>query len=345
MMTKNNSIAHRLNCASTQIPEAYEKLAAALSKSYIAKNSLSGLYRMDSNIVYNRVCNLVNKQLTTNPEFCVKNFADHINFTTLFYSPEDIRTLAQIYKESPSESFPYVICFFSRKLHSFRHHKAPYIKNLDMEDVDEVMMIALYKTLERFDPQYDFSFAYLELELFAAITQLGGDMFTFRLPRNDYVNFLKFSYFIEKYKLTLDNIKQFLYEINLSEEEAAGTELTFHIRKQDYEYACNITLKKARSYFLLYTIEDAGLISCMTYDKEADMVLDNVGSVIDSGYTDVEMRIYAEQTFADTKEQRIFHRLSEPEGSVFTNRELAEDYEYTRYALSKMKDKLKKDFT
>lgn len=345
MMTKNNSIAHRLNCASAQIPEAYEKLAATLSKSYIAKNSLSGLYRMDSKIVYNRVCNLVNKQLATNPEFCAKNFADHINFTTLFYSPEDIRTLTQIYKEAPSESFPYVICFFSRKLHSFRHHKAPYIKNLDIEDVDEVMMIALYKTLERFDPQYDFSFIYLELELFAAITQLGGDLFTFRLPRNDYVNFLKFSYFIEKYKLTLDNIQQFLYEINLPEEKSADTMPTFNIKKQDYEYACNITLKKARSYYLLYAIEDAGLVSYMTYDKEADMVLDNIGSATDSGYTDVEMQIYAEQTFADDKEKRIFQRLTEPEGSVFTNRELAEDYEYTRYALSKLKEKLKKDFT
>lgn len=343
MMT-NKKIAPLLHCTPTSIPEEYKGKVICLAKNYVKYHSLSGLYKMNYQIVYNRACNLVNMQLAENKKFCIETFDDFVNFNTLFYSMDDINTVTQLYKIYPEEVFPFVICFFTRKLNSFKRFKASYIRNLDVEDVDEVMMIALYKTLERYDPQTVFSFSYLDAELFAAITQLGGDMHPFRLHRNDYVNYLKFSYFIENYGLTLNDLEQFLYEINLSDEDFAAAVLTFPIREIDHKYACNITLRKAYDYFALYSIMHAGIVSCTTYDKELDMVLDNTGPVMDTGFEEAELNLYSEQAFSQKKDKRIFLRLTEPEGSTFTNKELTNDYEYTRYALSKLKVQIKKDF-
>lgn len=344
MINTNNSIATRLHCSAMPIPVEFKDRAMAFASKYVNSFSLSGLYRMDYNIVYNRICNLVNVQLSANPEFSVQSFSHFINANTLFYSSDDIQTLIHAYKTNPESAFPFIICFFARKLNSFKRCKIAYIKGLDAEDVDEVLMIAVYKTLERYDPKYKFSFSYLELELFAAITQLGGEMHTFGLPRNDYVNYLKFSYFVDKYALTPENIECFLSEINLPDEVFANAQLTFPIDEKDHKYSCKITLRKALDYLSLYSIEHLGVVSATYYDEEADMVIDNTGATFDPGFEDALLNLYAEQTFSEKKERRIFHRLTEPEGATFTNRELADEYVYTRYALSKLKKQVKKDF-
>ena len=344
MTNKTNSIATRLHCSTMPIPVEFKDKALALTARYVKTFSLSGLYKMNYDIVYNRVCSLVNKQLSTNPNFSVANFSHYINTDTLFYSSEDIQTLVHTYKEKPQETFPYIICFFSRKLCSFKRNKIAYIKGLDEEDVDEVMMVALYKVLERYTPEKGFSFSYLDMELFAAVTQLGGEMHTFTLPRNDYVNYLKFSYFAEKYALTPDNIQQFLAEINLSETAYEKEDLTFPIDAQDRRYFCKITLRKAMDYFTLYTLEHCGIVSTTTYDKDTDMVIDNTGAVTDTGFEDAEMDLFASQTFPDEADARMFYRLTEPKGAIFTNQELKDDYHYTRYALSKLKEQIKKDY-
>lgn len=343
MTNKTNSIATCLHCSPMSIPKDYEQKAMNLAAKYVKDFSLSGLYKMNLNIVYNRVCNLIHTLLTENPEFNIDTFSNFINVNTLFYSVTDIQTLVLSYKANPEETFPFVICFFARKLSSFKRCKIAYIKGLDCEDVDEVMMIALYKTLEKYDPKHPFSFAYLDLELFAGITQLGGEMHTFVLPRNDYVNYLKFIYYIDKYTLTPENIEQFLFEMNLSDTALAETQTEFSIEPKDRKYSCKITLRKAFDYYALYSIEHLGIASAISYDEDADMVIDNTGAIIERGFGDVELDLFSKQTFSTQKEQRIFHRLTEPEGSIFTNRELTEDFDFTRYALSKMKEKIKQD--
>lgn len=344
MTNKTNFIATHLHCSATSIPAEYRDKAMSFATRYRKSYSLSGLYRMDYDIVYNRVCYLVDVQLATNPKFTVRQFSQYVNADTLFYSPKDIQMLLQIYKTNPEEAFPYIICFFARKLCSFKRNKIAYIKGLDEEDVDEVMMIALYKVLDRYDLQKPFSFSYLDLELFAAITQLGGEMHTFGLPRNDYVNYLKFSYFIEKYALIPDNIAQFLTEINLPTEEPGINGQSFSIDEQDRQYSCRITLRKAYDYYSLHALEHYGIVSASYYDKDADMMIDNTGAVTDSGYDEAEMALFASQTYPDEVDARMFYRLTEPKGAVFTNQELKDEYHYTRYALTKLKEQLKRDY-
>ncbi len=338
------SIASTLRCNSAPIPVEFKEKASSLAIRYQKTFSMTGLYLMDFNIVYARVCNLVNEQLRSNPDFSPNTFTKYINADTLFYSPADIQTLVQTYKTYPEETFPYVICFFARKLYSFKKHKIAYIKNLDEADVDEVMMIALFKVLERYSPEHPFSFSYLDLELFAAITQLGGEMHTFGMPRNDYTNYMKLSYFIERYSLTPSNLACFLEEINLSDEERSKRNLLFSIDEKDLHYGCKITLRKAYDYYSLYIIEHNGIVSATYYDEESDTMIDRTAPSMEAGYSEVEMDLFTKQVFTDSRDQRIFYRLTEADGASFTNDELKNDYEYTRYALSKLKNQIRKEF-
>ena len=343
MIKNKNLIATQLHCSSASIPAEYMDRAKHLASSYVKDFSLSGLYAMDYTIVYNRVCNLICSHLIQNPNFNLNTFYQFINADTLFYSVSDIQNLVRSYKANPDIVFPYVICFFARKLISFKRSRISYIKGLDKEDVDEVMMIAVYKTLERYNPTHLFSFSYLELELFAAITQLGGEMHTFGMSRNDYVNYLKFSYFIEKYMLTAQNIRQFLYEMKPLNNDHQKEKPFFQIDDHDRKYSCNISLRKALDYFNLYSIENQGILNALSYDEENDMIIDNSGTIIDNGFIYAELELYAEQTFTNQNDQRIFIHLTQPGGATFTNKELAEDYNSTRHRVKKIKATTKID--
>lgn len=342
--TTRKPIASLLHCSPVSIPKEFNDFAISLAAIYVKHNSLSGLYKMNYDIVYNRVCNLINKKLTENPDFSINNLKQYINENTLFYSKEDIHTLVNIYKEQPQQAFPYVICFFSRKLNSFKRKNISYTKRLEDDEIDEVMMISLYKTLEKYTPGTIYAFHYLDLELFAAITQLAGELNTFSLSRNDYVNYLKLSYYIEKYDLTLNNLKQFIYEINLSADERLNTSLTFTIEERDLEYSCHITLKKAYDFYDLYSRVNAGIVETVIYNEENGLLLDNTIGVTDHEFENVEMDVFVEQTFPDETDAEIFYHLSEPNGATFTNQELKEKYKTTRYALSKMKEQIKNEY-
>lgn len=333
----NNTIATTLLCDPAAILPEYEKPVCSLAARYVTGFSLSGLYKMDFDITYNRACNLVKNHLANNPAFSLDTFEDFINTRTLFYGVNDIQKVIAEYKRDPDAAFPYVLCFFSRKLCSFKKNKVAYTKGLAPEEVDSVLVIALYKTLEAYDFSSPFSFAYLDLELFAALTELGGQMHPFGLNRNDYVNYLKLSYLIHKYQLTPEALPLFLKEINASLEELPLTERRFPIEAADLRYSCKVSLKKALDFYSLYSIEHLGFLSDFTYDSETETMVDNTGSAFETGYSDVELNLFASQVLPDEKDRKVFSRLSEPEGAVFTNRELAEDYQYTRYALSKLK--------
>ena len=56
------------------------------------------------------------------------------------------------------------------------------------------------------------------------------------------------------------------------------------------------------------------------------------------------MALFASQTYPDEVYARMFYRLTEPKGAVFTNQELKDEYHYTRYALTKLKEQLKRDY-
>jgi len=336
-MKQNISIA--LSCGPAAIPPEYEKAACSLAARYVTSFSLSGLYSMDSELVYNRTCNLVHNHLRNNPAFSPEAFEDFINANTLFYGMDGIQAVIAQYKLDPDAAFPYILCFFGRKLCAFKRSRAAYMKGLDAEEVDAVLVVALYKTLDTYDFSSPFSFSYLDLELFAALTELGGQMHPFGMGRNDYVSYLKLSYLAGKYQLTKDTLPLFLAEINSTLEELPQNRRHFAIDPEDLRYQCKMTLKKATAYFTLYSIERLGYVT-ENDTSDTEPSAESLGSTFETGYSDVELELFAEQTMESERDRKIFHRLTEPGGAVFKNRELTEEFDTTRYALSKLKDRI-----
>ena len=338
-----HNISDALLCNPTTIPAEYEKAAYSLAARYVTDNSLSGLYKVDFDIVYNHVCNLIRNHLENNPEFTPDTFSQFIKADSLFYGMAGIQTVIAEYKKDPDAAFPYVLCFFSRKLCAFRRNNIAYTKGLDPEEVDSVLVIALYKVLDAYNFSTPFSFDYLTLELRAALTELCGQMHPFGMNRNDFMAYRKLSYLIGKYSLTSESLPLFLSELNCSPEELPPSRRHFQIEDADLRYSCKISLKKAKAFFALYSIENLGYITDLNTPGESDSGFDNLCTTFENGYSDVELELFAAQTLDGDKEKRIFDRLTQPEGNIFTNKELADDYEYTRYALAKLKKRICKE--
>lgn len=336
------TISQTLLCNPAAIPAEYEKAAYSLAARYVTDNSLSGLYKIDFDIVYNHICNLVRNNLKNNPEFNTDTFSQFIRSDNLFYGMEGIQTVIAEYKKDPNAAFPYVLCFFSRKLCSFRRNNIAYTKGLDPEEVDSVLVIALYKVLDAYNFSTPFSFDYLTLELRSALTELCGQMHPFGMNRNDFMTYKKLSYLIDKYSLTSESLPLFLSELNSSPEELPHCR-HFRIEDADMRYSCKISPKKANAFFALYSIENMGFITDLNTQGENDSAFDNLCTTFENGYSDVELELFASQTLHNEKEKQIFNHLTQPEGNVFTNRELANEYEYTRYALAKLKKRICKE--
>lgn len=338
--TMKQTISTALLCNPAAIPAEYEKAAYSLAARYVTDNSLSGLYKIDFDIVYNHVCNLVLKNLENNPEFSADNFSQFIKSENLFYGMAGIQAVIAEYKKDPDAAFPYILCFFSRKLCSFRKNNIAYTKGLDPEEVDSVLVIALYKVLDAYNFSMPFSFDYLTLELRSALTELCGQMHPFGMNRNDLMAYRKLSYLIDKYSLTSESLPLFLTELNSTLEDLPQCARRFRIDDADMRYSCKISLKKANAFFSLYSIENMGFITDIAVPDDPETLFDKLCTTFENGYSDVELELFAAQTLTDENEKRIFNRLTQPEGDVFTNRELADEYEFTRYALAKLKKRI-----
>ena len=127
--TMNNTIATTLLCGPAAIPPEYEKPVCSLAARYVTGFSLSGLYKMDFDITYNRACNLVLNHLANNPAFSLDTFEDFINTRTLFYGVNDIQKVIAEYKRDPDAAFPYVLCFSAGSCAALRRTRLPTPKD------------------------------------------------------------------------------------------------------------------------------------------------------------------------------------------------------------------------
>lgn len=340
MTNFTEKIASLLNCSSTEIPPEYKDKAVSLSTKFINQYNLTGLYNLQFEIVYNHVCFHIAKQLEENPNFSLASFSEYINEKTLFYGYGLIQLLIQLYRENPNDSFCYLLCFFAKKYKTVRDKMLYCTKHLDREEIDEAIVVATFEILNNYNPEDAFSFEFMEITLKAALAELAGDLFPLRLPRNDLISFFSFSYYVEKYALTLSNIETFLYELSLTRDEAEHrSDLTFNIDNSDRLKHRNISLSKALIYFQNYNILHGGISDLEVYDKEHDCFHDITNGAPDDGFVEAELRVLGSQICSSDSERLIFNRWLETGSSSFTNRELTEKYHSTRYALQLQKNR------
>lgn len=345
MTNKIQSLTSILNCAPLAIPPEYKEKATALAAKFTKDYTLTGLIALDYELVYNHVCFHIRRQLNSNPDFSPRTFSTYINEKTLFYGYDDIQTLVQHYCSDPNSALPIAICYFAKKFKSVKRKMISYTKELDMEEIDEVLVWTTHRLLLSYDPEVPFSFAYLDLELRAALLTLAGEYFPVKLPRNDLMNYFKFCGYIEKYTLTATTINIFLEEVNLSEEELAlHDDLYFAIDEQDRQKPLKITLSKAMDYYHLYVIMRDGVDSYEYYDEEADRYYDLTEGKIDPHFVEAELHVMESQILTDENDKRIYRRFMETGSASFSNDELKSDYNYSRYSLHLLRSHLRDNF-
>lgn len=345
MTNKNQTLTSILNCAPLTIPPEYEGKATALAAKFSKNYTLTGLIALNYELVYNHVCFHIRRQLSNNPDFSLKTFSTYINEKTLFYGYDNVQTLVQHYRNDPDSALPIAICYFAKKFKSIKRKMISYTKELDVEEIDAVLVCATHRLLLSYDPKVPFSFAYLDLELRAALLTLAGEYFPVKLPRNNLMNYFKFCGYIEKYNLTATTINIFLDEVNLSEKELALRDnLCFTIDDQDRQKPLKITLSKAMDYYHLYTIMQNGVDSYEYYDEEADKYYDLTEGKIDPHFSEAELHVMESQILTDENDKRIYRRFMETGTASFTNDELKFDYNYSRYSLHLLCSHLRDNF-
>lgn len=346
-MRQNNYYAILFHCApsNTNISKAFKGKAIALASLFVKTYSLSELFEMNYDIVYRHICELILQQLITNPNFTPETFCNHISLEKLFYSFSDMVALATAYRESPDEILPYAFCYFGRLFKKAKRKMSPYLKDIEEQEQDEVMVIAINNLLMSYTPGKPFSPNYVYWALTAALAELAGDYYPVRLNRNELIEYEKFKYFTEKYKIARETIRVFLDEILLSGEEAATRDdLLFEIDEQDRDYSCKLTLTKALAFFEYFSVSCGGFIPCEYYDADNDKFYDLTEGKIDSRFSDAELRILENQITSSDSERYLFRHFQEPGGVSISNSTLR-DINSSRYDMRLFKQDLKDTFT
>ncbi len=338
----NKVFAALLHCAPSMIPVEFKDAAETLATKFVKTYSLSGNLKMDIEIVRNRVYSLINACRSVNPNFTVAKFNQCINENTLFYSTTDIQTLIGLFQQDCNAATPFALCFFARKLYSFKRNRKVYTRGLEDDDIDSTLMEALLTVLSSFQPGSHFSFSYLDKRLFEYLTTLAGEMRPFKFNRNELVYYTKFSYMIEKYSLDADNLDCFMREAHdAGKHDSKLSSHLFSIEESDIISCKSITAPKAFDFYYIYCLENMGILgSVISTEDDTGTFTSTEYSKVDTGYSSVELTLAISQLNLTETELRIVNRLMMPKGYVFSNKELKEDFGISRYRVNQLKARL-----
>ena len=346
-MTQVNTIATLLHCAPMPVPVEYQKKIVVLATEFVKHYSIPCIKRLNYSIVYNRACNRTIDFLKTEPDFSPETFDKHLNFGTLFYSQRDIDELVKRYKSDPLECFDYILCFFSVKLKNTKKLYTSYITELEPEDVDSTLQLGLFTTLNDYAPEKgNFSFDYLDKQLRSALFNFIADSGLWGLNRNLLPQYRHMCALFSKYNLSMNEIERFLYEVRLTDKEAAlEDKLYFDIDPSDKKYSfSSITVNKAINFYHLYIADTSGVTPESVYDKESDTIIDLTSGIWDQSYEDINLKQYIDSTFKTDSQKYIVYHIIETGSTRFTAKDLAFG-NVTRYEISKVIAQLVKDFS
>lgn len=211
-------ISFLLHCAPVHISCEYQAKVTALAKEFVKYFSPLSYRKLEYNIVYNRACNRVNELLKTEPRFTPATFSQYLNYGTLFYSQNDVDTLVSLYRMNQTDCFDYLQCFFAVKLKNTKKKYLSYIKELDPDDIDSTLQLALISTLNDYTPEKgNFSFEYLDRQLRSFLFEYIADTGLWGMNRNLLPQYRHMCALFDKYNLSSKEIPRFLYEVRLTE--------------------------------------------------------------------------------------------------------------------------------
>lgn len=348
-MKKTTNLAEQLKCNPSIIPVEYIGKATHLTVEFIKHFSyestldqfVTDWMKIDYDLVYNRACHVINEQLQNNPDFSPETFTTYITPGSLFYSVKDVQTLASLYSSCPDQAFPFAMAFMAAFIKNFKTKYIFVVNQLEKEDVNQILLSAVHRTLLKYEPSTNFSFSYLQQEMQAALYEYAGSMLPIPLGRNDYGYFLKICKYVRYYNVNPSNLERFLYEIN-TEDDLADTQRIFQIDAQDLEKGFHVTLSKAKKLLTIYytTKNDYRWYAYTEEDDEPDTSNDIFGGFNEYKFLEIELKSFAESVFPDENKRKAFWHLVTSEHSTFSKQDLI-NFGLTRYELSKMLSLLK----
>ncbi len=341
----NKNLETILHCSPALIPVDYKAKADRTTNDFVRLFSfdvkvdhfVTDWMKLDRTIVYNRVCRRINHELHTNPDFNLMTYDSYMKLGTLFYSQEDIQTLASIYSTCSDTAFKYCMVFFAVYIHNFKKDYSFVVKKMEKEDVDQILLTAVHNVLLHYGTSdTNFSFHYLHQELQAALFSFAGAMLPETINRNEFGQYVKLISYINKYGVNRYNLEQFILEINATYEELSRDNRIFKLEAKDYEKGFKITLPKAvKLLSIYYAATNDNRLSEYTSDEEDENYSDPFGGTNDNRYSDVELEQLADLLFPQENLNRAFWHLVTSPNSTFTKEDF-ERYQITRYQLNKM---------
>lgn len=336
------NLAELLNCTPCIIPVEYAKKAHHVTVEFIKHFSYESTVdkfvtewmKIDYDLIFNRTCYVINEQLKNNPDFSIETFSSYITPGTLFYSAKDIQALASVYSSCPNQAFSYAMAFMAAYMKGFKKKYIFVVKQLEKEDVDQILLSAIHRALMKYDSSVHFSFQYLQLEMQAALYEYAGATLPIPIGRNDYSQFLKLSKYVSIYNVNSNNLERFLYEIN-TEDVLSDNQRIFQITDQDLENGFHVTLSKAKKLLTIYYTTKNDYRWYSYTDDELDTSNDIFGGCVENKFFEIELKSFAESVFPDENKRKAFWHLVTSEHSTFSRQDLI-DLGVSRYELSKM---------
>lgn len=320
-MTSRKEMAKKLGCSEVKgLSKEFQTMAHSMAVRYLLIYSAneSG-YKLDEEVVRNRVENLMMTALASNPAMTAKEFAAGIKIPEIFMDKDAITYLVELAGEACKDDwFYFAYHYFSAYVFSFIFHHPYYVKSLDKNEVICVLYHQVYRALKRCaEKKSYFNFMTLKLMFRAAVFELSGtERFPFTLRRKDVEQYYRFRATIISNNFSIDDTEIIAGMLSISE-------------------------TKIESYWQIYIMESKGVISTSLVldDENAEYIF---GKTDELGFAEAEIMEIRNRLFTSKGDRKIFDSLVGNGDGIFTRQEIKE-LNTSRYHINQVKDRIRQE--
>ena len=321
MATNRKEMARKLRCnKAAGLPCEFQETARNIAARFLAAySSAESGYKLDKELVENRVGNLILAALSENPALTAEEFASGIKIPEIFMDKAAVVYLTELAgEEAAGDYFYFAYHFFAAYVFSYIYRHPYYVKPLDRREVICVLYNQVYHALKSCAAKKaNFSFKILNLMFQAAVFELNGiERLPFTLHRRDVEQYFRFRAAVGNHNYSVKDT-----------DVIAG--------------ALSLSTAKIQSYWRLYLSENNGFLSASQVFCSEN--LEHIfGKAEEPGFVDVEVSETRNRLFDSEEDRNIFDSLVSNGDGVFSKREI-EALHTTRYHINQVKNVIRQD--
>lgn len=321
MATNRKEMERKLRCnKAAGLPCEFQETARNIAARFLAAySSAESGYKLDKELVENRVGNLMSAALSENPALTAEEFASGIKIPEIFMDKDAVIYLTELAGEKDAgDYFYFAYHFFAAYVFSYIYRHTYYVKPLDRHEVICVLYNQVYHALKSCAAKKaNFSFKILNLMFRAAVFELNGiERLPFTLRRRDAEQYFRFRASVRNHNYSVKDTGVI-----------AG--------------ALSLSTAKIQSYWRLYLSENNGFLSASQVfcSENLERIF---GKAEEPGFVDVEVSETRNRLFDSEEDRNIFDSLVSNGDGVFSKREI-EELHTTRYHINRVKNVIRQD--